>query len=93
MFIGTKQEKKALMKKVIPLYLSNERWIDNVKLQYDDKEYNNIREALLEAMDLEYIENVKAIRTIKGGICFHHAINDSPPILTKKGERFLNSKL
>lgn len=92
MFIGTKQEKKNLMRRVIPLYLADERWIEHVKLQYDDKDFNNIREALAEAMELKYIENVEAIRTIKEGIRFHQKASNSQPLLTKKGEKFLKLK-
>ncbi|MFA9379092.1 MAG: hypothetical protein ACERKZ_20455 [Lachnotalea sp.] len=92
MFIGTNQEKTTLMREVIPIYLTNEMWIDNIKLQYDAKTYNNMREALAEAMDKKYIVNVEAIRNIRDGILFQHATNGSKPMLTKKGERFLKHK-
>lgn len=91
MFIGTKQEKKELIKKVIPVYLKDEKWIDKIKLQYDNMEYNNIREALAEAIDLKYIENAEAVRTIRGGINFQR-MNNNQPILTQKGEKFLSNK-
>lgn len=92
MFIGTNQEKTSLMREVIPLYLSNETWIDNIKFQYDDKTYNNMREALAEAIEQDYIINVEAIRNIRDGILFKNSSIGNKPMLTKKGERFLKLK-
>lgn len=92
MFIGTKQEKIALMRIVIPAYLSNDSWLDNVKQQYDAKDFNNIREVLVEAIDLDYIKNLQATRTIKDGISFHRGQKDNQPQLTKKGEKFLKDR-
>lgn len=89
MFIGTKQEKIALMRTVIPSYLSDESWLDTVKPQYNAKEFNNIREVIVEAIDLDYIKNLEAIRTIKDGIRFHRQDINNEPKLTKKGEKFL----
>lgn len=93
MFIGTKQEKIALMKNVIPLFLTDEDWLVNVRSQYEDKEYNNIREAIAEAIELKYIENAEAVRTVREGIHFQYGKNGQMPILTKKGERFLKPKI
>lgn len=88
MFIGSKKEKLDLMKQVLPLYLDDETWLERVKAQYDEREYNNIREVIVEAIDKKYIINLEASRTIKDGIYLHRD-QDKKPILTMKGEKFL----
>lgn len=89
MFIGSKKEKLDLMKQVLPLYLNDETWLERVKPQYNEREYNNIREVIVEAIDKKYIVNLEAIRTIKDGIYLYRLHQDKKPLLTMKGEKFL----
>lgn len=91
MFIGTNREKIELMKVALPLYLKNGEWLEEIKSQYDAKEYNNIREVLVEAINLKYINNLEAVRTIKDGIYFNRINKDEKVELTKKGEKFLKN--
>ena len=93
-FKGSEQDLNNLIREVLPKFIANYSWLDNIKTQVPEQEFTNICEAIAEAINRGYIEDqINVHYMLNGTIKFSHVhmfYEDSNSYtLSQSGKHFL----